>query len=334
MLQAAGATAAYRLHPVRHAWLPLLLVLFATPLHAVESARDWLDRMSDAMQALDYDGTFVYQHGNNLDVMRIVHRVDEGGRRERLVSLTGSEREVLRDDRSVTCIMPDNKSVMVGQTPPPRPFPVVPEDLNVLKRSYLLEDMGEQRLLGYQARVIGVSARDELRYSYRFWIENDSHMLLKTDLTDTEGNPIEQLVFTNLAIGNSVSNDDLKPSLTGEGYSWQRQVAMRTGGGQAVSSSDWVVRKLPPGFVLTDVQHRRMREQGGKTEHHVYSDGMATVSVYFEQVAGDHARLDGLSTMGAMNAFSAEFGGHQVTVVGEVPVETVMMIASSVGKQN
>lgn len=333
MLRAAAAPASFRTHPARLAWLLLLSILSVAPAFAAESARDWLDRMSDAMQRLDYDGTFVYQHGGNLDVMRIVHRVDEGGRHERLVSLTGSEREVLRDDRSVTCIMPDNKSVMVGQTPPPRPFPVVPDDLDMLQRSYLLEDLGEQRLLGYRARVIGVSARDELRYSYRFWIENDTRMLLKTDLTDTDGNPIEQLMFTNLDIGADVSNEDLKPSLNGEGFSWQRQVAMRSGNGQAVSTSDWVVRKLPPGFVLTDVQHRRMREHGGDTEHRVYSDGMATVSVYFEQLSGDHAGLVGLSSMGAMNAFGAEFAGHQVTVVGEVPVETVMMIASSVGQQ-
>ena len=94
------------------------------------TASQWLHDMSAALKTLDYDGVFVYQHDGKLDVMRIIHRVDDGGQRERLVSLTGSAREVLRDDRSVTCIMPDNRSVMIGPSRPPQPFPVVPDDLD------------------------------------------------------------------------------------------------------------------------------------------------------------------------------------------------------------
>jgi len=113
-------------------WLLVTLLAVSGQLQADETARQWLDDMSAALESLDYDGTFVYLHDNKLETMRVIHRVDEGGLRERLVSLTGSAREVIRDDKSVTCIMPDNKSVMIGQSRPRQPYHVVPKDLDSL----------------------------------------------------------------------------------------------------------------------------------------------------------------------------------------------------------
>jgi sigma-E factor negative regulatory protein RseB len=314
---------------------PLLLasLLCCSQLALADSARHWLDRMSGALKTLDYDGTFVYQHGGKLDVMRIVHRVDAGGRRERLVSLTGSAREVLRDDRSVTCIMPDNKSVMIGQSRPPQPFPVVPEDLAMISQNYLLEDEGDDRMIGFRARVIAVTPKDQFRYGYRFWIEQDSRMMLRSDLTGEDGTAIEKVMFTALDIGIDIPASDLQPSLTGDGFSWNRQTELNAAQDPAHGQPGWAVRELPAGFMLTDFRRRRLHEQGGEAEHMVYSDGLATVSVYVEQALPETAPFTGLSTMGAMNAYGAVVEGYQVTVVGEVPVATVRMIATSVRRQ-
>ena len=311
---------------------PLLFVwlLCASQAVSADSARQWLNGMSNALKVLDYDGTFVYQHNDRLDVMRIIHRVDDGGQRERLVSLTGSAREVLRDDRSVTCILPDNKSVMIGQSRPPQPFPVVPDDLASLSRHYRLEDKGDDHMIGYQARIIAVSPKDEYRYGYRFWIEQDTHMLLKSDLTGADGSTIEQVQFTSLDIGGDIPASELQPSLTGDGFTWHRQTEINTAQDPSGGMPSWSVRQLPAGFILTDFRRRRLHEQGGDAEHMVFSDGMAMVSVYVEQAMQDTKPFEGLSTMGAMNAYGALIDGYQVTVVGEVPPATVKMMATSV----
>ncbi|MGB5259465.1 MAG: MucB/RseB C-terminal domain-containing protein [Gammaproteobacteria bacterium] len=313
---------------------PLLLasLLCCSQVVAADTARHWLNEMSEALKTLDYDGTFVYQHGGKLDVMRIIHRVDAGGRRERLVSLTGSTREVLRDDRSVTCILPDNKSVMIGQSRPP-PFPVVPDDLAKLSRHYLLEDKGDDRMIGYRARVIAVTPKDAFRYGYHFWIEQDSRMLLRSDLTGEDGAAIEKVMFTALDIGIDIPVSDLQPSLTGDGYTWHRQTEVNAAQDPAHGLPGWTVRQLPAGFMLTDFRRRRLHEQGGEAEHMVFSDGLATVSVYVEQALPEAASFTGLSTMGAMNAYGAVVDGYQVTVVGEVPAATVRMMAESVQRQ-
>ena len=93
---------------------------------------------------------------------------------------------------------------------------------------------------------------------------------------------------------------------------------------------DWVVKHLPAGFELTDFQRKRMRKGGASVEHLVFSDGLATMSVYVEKLISDDKAFLGLSSMGALNAFGAVVDGYQVTVVGEVPPATVQMVAHSV----
>jgi sigma-E factor negative regulatory protein RseB len=301
----------------------------ATP----DSARQWLDRMFRSLQSLDYDGTFVYYHDGKLEAMRILHQADAGGEKERLMSLTGSAREVLRDDKVVTCIMPDNKSVMVGQSRPRQLFPVVPGDLASLSPYYQLQDVGEDRVAGHMARVIDIIPRDEYRYGYRFWIDKTNYMLLKYELSAEGGKAIEQVMFTGLRVGDRIPAAALEPSLTGEGYNWYRQEAGGENPAAPMGQPDWTVKQLPEGFVMTDYQRRRLHQDGEHAEHMVFSDGLATVSVYVEKLPADSRAFTGHSNMGAMNAFGTVLDDYQITVVGEVPAATVQHMALLVDRQ-
>ena len=69
---------------------------------AGDSALDWLMKMSSAVRQQNYEGTFIYRHGDQLEAMRIVHRSDNGASRERLVSQNGEAREIIRNNRGVT----------------------------------------------------------------------------------------------------------------------------------------------------------------------------------------------------------------------------------------
>ena len=311
-------------------WLLPVLLAVAGQAFAEGSARQWLDGMSNALQSLNYDGTFVYLHDGKLETMRIVHQASEQGEQERLVSLTGSPREVLRDDKVVTCIMADSKSVMVGKSRPRSPFPMVPEDLDSLSRYYQLEDVGEDRIAGHMTRVVTITPRDHFRYGYHFWIDSTNYMLLKSDLTGVDGEAIEQVMFTHINVSERLSALALQPTLTGEGYNWTRQGADGRDSAVVPGTPDWVVKRLPDGFELTDFQRKRMRKGGASVEHLVFSDGLATMSVYVEKRMSDDKSFLGLSSMGALNAFGAVVDGYQVTVVGEVPPATVQMVARSV----
>jgi sigma-E factor negative regulatory protein RseB len=73
--------------------------------------------------------------------------------------------------------------------------------------------------------------------------------------------------------------------------------------------------------------------------HLVFSDGMASVSVFVEVETKTRETADGQTVteesarMGSSSVYSTVMGGRKVTAVGEVPPATVRSIASSFSTQ-
>ena len=78
----------------------------------------WLERMNHALTTRNYDGTFSHWHGGHVEMLRIIHRVQDGNVSERLVSLDGSGREFIRTGVNLACYLPDRRTVLVEQRPP------------------------------------------------------------------------------------------------------------------------------------------------------------------------------------------------------------------------
>ncbi|NHZ69829.1 MAG: hypothetical protein GWP20_01175, partial [Thermotogales bacterium] len=87
---------------------------------------------------------------------------------------------------------------------------------------------------------------------------------------------------------------------------------------------------VPDGFMLTDHNWHQLSAHEAGVEHWVYSDGLASVSIYIEKSQKEHDVYSGRSHRGALNAFGTMVADHYVTVVGEVPHQTVEMIGKSV----
>ena len=152
-----------------------------------------LERMAEAVRVLDYQGTFVYLQNNQLEALEIEHRRGESGTRERLFSLNGSAREVVRDGATVTCILPDLDSVLVDQRVAQGSFPdLLGIGIDELAENYRFEWLGHDRVAGRAAQVVAIVPRDNLRYGYRLYLDRDSGLPLKLDLMDEAGDPVEQ----------------------------------------------------------------------------------------------------------------------------------------------
>ena len=314
------------------ALVPICIVLLtAGPAAADSSAREWLERMSRASQSLNYEGTFVYQHQGRLEAMHIVHAMDEDGERERLLSLTGPKREVLRDNQVVTCILGDRRSVMVNKSRPRSPFPVsFPKELMALEKYYSFDVAGEDRVAGLTCRVVAVQPRDAFRYGRRLCVHEDSHLLLRSEVTDPRNKAIEQVMFTSVHFPEKIAGDDLLPDLNGSGFTWKREPEQPPQAAQAAADSRWKVGAVPEGFMLVDHSWHHLSEQEPGVEHWVYSDGLASVSVYVEKSRDAHDSYSGVTHRGALNAFGTMVEGYYITVIGEVPPRTVEMIGESV----
>lgn len=323
--------------PSRSPATVLMLCAALLPLPAASAGldksnqmRDWLERMGQALRTRNYQGTFVYVHEGQIDTMEIVHRFGPDGEKERLVSLNGSGREVVRDNGLVKCILPDSKSVLVERRATSAPFPrALAEKPIRLGQYYEFVDMGHARIIGRLCKVIGVLPKDRYRYGYRLCLDRETALPLKTELVTDDGRIIEQVMFTALTFPNSIPDAALEPRVSGAGYRWHVRAETRRAT-DAVPMVDlkWDPRALPSGFRLTvrEVQ----ANDGRPVQHVVFSDGLAAVSVFAEPVNGKEPEAGGLAELGGVNVFGRVVGGHLITVVGEVPVDTVRQIGTTV----
>jgi sigma-E factor negative regulatory protein RseB len=87
---------------------------------------------------------------------------------------------------------------------------------------------------------------------------------------------------------------------------------------------------LPAGFKRIIEICRPMRDKARPVTHLVFSDGLAGISVFIEDVGGRENLNTGLSSKGVMQIFSRISGDKLIVVVGEVPPHTVMQVAESV----
>lgn len=310
-----------------------LLTVVSTAQAGDREARQWLERMSEALATRNYEGRFFHLRDSRSEAMRIYHRVDKGKVTERLVSLDGSGREIIRNQTEVVCYLPDRRTVLVEKrTDDSTLLAAVPSYNEELEAHYNIERGPFTKALGRRTQVIMVTPRDQFRYGYRLWLDDETAMPLKSQLCDRNGKVIEQILFAELNFRDRIPADSLKPSISGEGFRWIRQDAQPQPQLAAGQVAGWGVIRLPAGFRLTAWRIQLIAGSSVPVQHLVYSDGLASVSVFIEPSDPQAQPMRGLAKVGAAFAFSRALDGHQVTAVGEVPPVTVEAIAASVTK--
>ncbi|MCO6439956.1 MAG: MucB/RseB C-terminal domain-containing protein [Nitrococcus mobilis] len=301
-----------------------------------QAAQALLQRMTHAVRFTNYVGVCVYRFGDNLQTIRIVHQVKNGHRHERLVSLNGPEREIIRADAQTTRIHPSEhfiaQNLALLNTPFDTAFSGDPARAAAAEgfwdNIYSLELLGPDRVAGREARRLNIVPLDHFRYGYRLWIDERSGLLLRSDLIDEAGASLEQIMFTAIETPDTIPDQWLEPTRSDEATTWHRVHAPRMQPGTIMASA-WRIDDLPKGFKLAF--RGRQPVQGGRgdgfVEHWLYSDGLATVSVYIRP-QGKHP-FSGWSRRGAVSTFGRTLDDYQIIVVGEVPAATVRRIGES-----
>ncbi len=286
-----------------------------------------LDRMNEAVRLLDYEGSFVVQADKHLDAMYIVHRVEAGAEKERIVSLTGKPREIIRSDKAVTCLVPGRApQINVERRARGRSFsPLRGVSAEQLENFYLMKLLESSRVAGREAHQILIQPRDDLRYGYRLFVDQESSLPLRSVMFDETQRPVSQMMFVELEVGPSVTPIE-----------WDISAMQAPGGNSQAAIPEerlarpaWALDNLPPGFQLNVHRRRALAGAPGDMEHFIFSDGLASVSVYVQPDV-DEKWLSGESSIGAAGAVGRVVGDHQVVVVGEVPPKTLHWFARQV----
>jgi sigma-E factor negative regulatory protein RseB len=324
--------------PVRAAREPVLwlvMTLMSVAAVAADTPQSWLDRMNDALNTRNYDGVFSHWQSGQVETLRIVHRVLDGVVTERLESLDGSGRQFVRNGAELTCYLPDQRTVLVEQAPQSLMPAGLPKLDAAMADFYQLDNQGTTRQMGQKVQLISLTPRDGYRYGYRLWIQRSSGMPLKTQLLDADGNLIEEVVFSSLSLRHHIADDEFKPQLVTTGFAWLRDDAAPavTAEGPQV----WNNTPLPPGFHLTARTSQMMPGVTVPVTHLVFSDGVATVSVFIQTAVFHNAPNQlgtALAQVGSSSAFTSVRSGHKFVALGEVPPATVRFIIEGLMQQS
>lgn len=302
------------------------------PAWAEDSVHHWLDRMARAVESLDYRGTLVHVRNGEVDTLRIIHRADESGVRQRIYSVDGVPREVLRNGDSVRCVLPGDEPMMLESQLAERLLPSLPVNRLLGPESgYRMSLGGRERVADMMARIIHIQPRDAYRYGSRLWLEERTGMLLRYALIDHDDRQLQQLSFTSLDLGAKISDAELEPSLVGKEISAGSidESAQHSG---SVAGPVPLRPRVPRGFRLVNAGEGSGPD-GSEFEHLLYSDGLSSFSIYIER-AGSDAMAGRVETMGPVHVYTTQGGGRLFTVVGEVPAATVEFVGRQLRRTN
>ena len=296
----------------------------AVPAHRPLEPAQWLKRMDQALMTRNYEGTFAHWHAGRVEMLRIIHRVQDGAVSERLASLDGSGREFIRTGAILSCYLPDRRTVLVEQNPQQPSLVGFPTVSDQTASNYEIREVGRARLNRHDTHVITVAPKDEFRYGYRLWIDDSTAMPLKTQLCDAHGEVIEQIVFASLSLPAHIADSAFRPEISTDGF------RMLHSDPAPAAALAWNAMRLPPGFRMTVRSSQVLPGSANAVDQIVFTDGFASVSVFVERqtASGDQPPVPQSATVGSSSAFSTVVEGHKITAVGEVPPATVQFIAT------
>lgn len=304
-----------------------------------QEASAWLKKIQSAAQKLNYSGTFVYQQGNQMRTSRITHVLVGKEEREKLEILDGDSREYIRRNDEVICYVPEARTLFVEKRVAPDVFPAIlatePANLTAL---YEIRKAESGRVAGRDCQAVILQPKDKLRYGYKLWADKASGLLLRAQTLNEKGEAVEQIAFTQIAIGN------IPPGSANPSYSDVRGWHVENAVMSQASLSGWAVKELPPGFKKIREVKRLVSDStdavvgnsaGASTQRRqwevsqmVFSDGLAAISVFIEP--GSQSRTEGSMQQGAVNIIGKRQGDFWLTIVGEVPSSAIRQVANSI----
>ena len=283
---------------------------------------DYLKNMRQAMHTLNYQGTVVFMESDVLDVVNYRHAASDSREQEQLFSLNSPLREVIREAGSVRCIFKDSGKKVVEHQSLNHSFLVdLPENIPALLENYQIESKGDEIVAMRSCRRIDIKPRDDYRYSWRFWVDNAVFLPLKIEMLDLNGKVLEQVMFTQLILPESI------PFLT-LGVSENIENGQHS---QSQSSEQlpFVLRNIPAGFhkqfFTVKPLHDGTRRQ---VAHLLLSDGLAAVSIYLDNADGSLGNSQ--THLGSVNSVTRLIDNKLIVVLGKVPAKTAVLIADGV----
>ena len=296
------------------------------------SINDWLMRMHEASRNQSYVGTFVVSSGGVMSSAKIWHVCDGAQQVERVETLTGAPRSIFRRNDQVVTFMPEHKVVRTEKRESLGLFPELLKSTdNRIADFYQARPEGSERVAGVEADIVALVPKDGLRFGYRVWAEQKKGLVVKLQTLDTDGKVLEQAAFSELQFDAPIKIDKLTQMMgKTEGYRVEKPDLIKT----TASAEGWLLKTPVAGFQAMSCYKRPDANQSkGEPMQWIFSDGLASVSIFVEAFDGQRHRKESGLSMGATQSLARRSGAYWLTVMGEVPLATLRLFADGLERK-
>ena len=308
---------------------------------------EWLVRMHEASRKRAYVGTFVVSSSNSMSSSRIWHVCDGEQQMERVEALTGAPRSTLRRNDEVVTFFRDSKTALAEKRESLGLFPnLLKSNQSAMAQYYSARQLGVERVAGYEADVVLLQAKDNLRFGYRVWSERKSGLVIKLQTLDVEGRVLEQAAYSELQLDAPVSMSKLSQMMANvDGYKVAKSEMTKT----TPSAEGWQLKNPVAGFKPMSCFKRSVASGDGAGAEAalqwIFSDGLASVSLFVENFDRFRHAQEGQGATGATHSLTrrltgkpAEKSGDKsgdwwLTVVGEVPAHVLASFAQGLERK-
>ncbi len=298
---------------------------------AGEMAREWLDQMHRALDEQTYVGTYVRITEGGPETYHVAHRYVDGVLNERIISLSGVGREVIRLDDDVLVIYPDMEVVRFDKVLASNPMvAALPGYSRQLESNYELRELKSELMAGREAQIISIKPRDDFRYGYLLWLDSETKMPLRSKSWNGDGDVFEDIVFTTIEFPAELPDSAFVQTTDTSGYAVLQSSEPKE---ELAPEAPLTIDGMPAGFELTASMLKSMGDAQHPIHHMVYSDGLAAVSVFIDRPDAETDITEGFHRVGSTNAFSLTRNDRKITAIGEVPRVTVEAIATALSLQ-
>jgi len=293
-----------------------------------------LQRISSAPRNLNYAGTFTHYSQEASTTSRITHIFDKGDEWEKLESLDGPRQEIIRRNDEMYCYQPDSKTVRLDQRLTGKFFPaLISGSPDLVLSNYTLKVGQVERIGGHDCQWVILEPKDALRFLQKLCAEIASGLVLRAKTLNDRKQVVEQFTFTQLSIGKQALKEagggHIKSRLKQKEEGWRTDDSAKRDVKQV--ETGWWVPSPPAGFRMIREMTRTMTGKNDPVSHLVYSDGVASISVFIEPLTG--AGFSKAAEDGMVSYAMRPLPNHQVTALGEVPLIATQALANGVSRK-
>jgi len=294
------------------------------------SAEALLFQMQRGYHHNNFELSLVHILQNNIEPLRLIHGWHGHEEITHLLSLSGRAVEYLSKNQQVTFAeSADSAYTLEHSHLPGLWFSILNCSPETLLKYYEVVSTGKNRIAGQVVQQIRLTPKADGKYSFIIWLEQKTGVLLRLDISDSQGILMEQYLGVdfhflpeNSPVIKSVASMKV-PSAERSQDIYQAES----------ESHKWKLGWLPLGFSAVSSDRHKLIGDDEVMDYFLLSDGLVDVSVYLSRGQSDAVshEKEQFAMHGATSILTiTRDDGVRLTIVGELPVASLHRIAESI----